>query len=317
MNNDPNILNQKQIMEARRLRPISILSEYIAIFLALCPFAMIVNWIFVPSHIVGGGLTGICSIIYYVTSFPIWLSSLIINAVLILIAVFTIGPKFCVRTTFGFLALSFWYRVIPIPESSFIADPLIGALVGGAMFGICLAVVILANGSTGGTDIVAMIVRKYKNIPLGNVMMALDGIVILSASILPIPEGVVVENAFYYRAYRVFCGFALAMAYTVSLDWFISRVGQSVQFLIFSRHYDEIATAINHEVNRGVTVLDGTGWYSKQSVKVVTVLARKSEANRIYALIRTIDPEALVSQANVSGVYGLGFDDISTAHPGF
>lgn len=299
--------------------------EYVMIFVALFPFALMVNWVFVPHQVVGGGLTGLCSIIYFATSgmfstlfsqyggaIPIWLSSLVINTILLVIAGYTIGWKFCIRTLWGVLALSFWYKVIPIRATPLIEDPLLGGILGGVIFGASLGVVLVNNGSSGGTDIVAMIVNHYWDVSLGKVMLICDLIIIGSAYILPVPEHMTDPTLIAdYRLKRVMYGVSLTVTYSASIDWLVSRMHQSVQFFIYSQKYGEIATAINTRVNRGVTVLDGTGWYSQQQVRVVTVLAREQESRQIFEIIHEIDPNAFVSQAKVSGVFGAGFDQMS------
>ncbi len=299
--------------------------EYVFIVLALFPFALMVNWIFVPQNVVGGGLTGICSIIFYATqglfptlfpeyggAIPIWLSSLTINAVLLVVAIITVGWKFCIRTIVGVVALAFWYRVIPLRETPLIEDPVSACLVGGVVFGMSLGIVMLNNGSSGGTDILAMIINKYKDVSLGRVMVLCDAIIIASSYFLPVPENFYTPgmDVADFKIKRILYGLCMTVSYTAAVDWIISRLRQSVQFFIFSAKYDEIATAINQTVQRGVTVLDGTGWYSQQPIRVVTVLARKHESQLILHIIKKIDPNAFVSQANVSGVFGKGFDAI-------
>ncbi len=301
--------------------------EYIWIILGLFPFALMVNWIFVPQNVVGAGLTGICSIIYYATqglfpsifaeydgAIPLWLSSLSINVVLLTVAVFTVGWRFCVRTLVGALALAFWYRIIPMRTEPLIADPVTACLVGGAVFGISLGIVMLNNGSSGGTDILAMIIHKYRDVSLGKVMVICDAVIIASSYFLPIPEQFYIEgmDVVDFKIKRILYGLCMTISYTAALDWIMSRMRQSVQFFIFSAKHAEIATAINQTVHRGVTVLDGTGWYSQKPMRIVTVLARKQESQLIFQIIKEIDPNAFVSQANVSGVFGQGFDTIKT-----
>jgi uncharacterized membrane-anchored protein YitT (DUF2179 family) len=170
----------------------------------------------------------------------------------------------------------------------------------------------LNNGSSGGTDIVAMIIHNYKDLSLGKVMVICDAIIIASSYFLPIPEQFYVEgmDVVDFKIKRILYGLCMTVSYTAALDWVMARVRQSVQFFIFSTKYAEIATAINQTVQRGVTVLDGTGWYSQQPMRIVTVLARKHESHLIFQIIKSIDPNAFVSQANVSGVFGQGFDTI-------
>jgi uncharacterized membrane-anchored protein YitT (DUF2179 family) len=287
--------------------------------------ALMVNWVLLPHAFVGGGLTGICSAIYYVTgglfpslfpeyggAIPVWLTTFTFNTILLLIAGFTVGWKFCIRTMVGVAAITVWYRVIPILPEPIIADPWVGAIIGGFVFGLSLGCVLAANGSSGGTDIVAMIVNHYRNISLGNIMLACDVLIIASAFFLPLPASMQAEgtNPVYLQIKRVLYGVAMTISYTVAVDWIMSRIHRSVHFLIYSSKYDQIATAINTTVNRGVTVLDGTGWYSQKPVKVISVLARKPESSLIFKLINEIDPEALVSIADVGGVFGSGFDKI-------
>ena len=309
--------------------PIKTAAEYIAILLAMFPMAMIVNWIILPHSIVSGGLTGICAIIYYATqgvfpemfasyggSIPVWLTTLVINILLLAIAYFTVDWRFCVRTLFGTMTLAMWYRVIPIRETPLIDDPVSACIVGGIAFGVALGVVMANNGSSGGTDIVAKIVHHYRDISLGRVMIICDLIIIASSYMLPLPEhfiheGVTAQEISDFRTRRVLYGLCMTVSYTLSVDTMMTHLRRSVQFFIYSAHYAEIATAINQTVNRGVTILDGMGWYSKQPVRVVTVLARRHEAQQILRLVREIDPNAFVSQANVSGVFGKGFEAIS------
>ena len=308
-----------------KARPAVAAREYIGIIIGMFPFALMVNWIFVPHNVVGGGLTGICSLIFYATqgmlpnlfpnyggALPIWLTSLLLNTILLIVAIMTVGWRFCIRTIVGVIAASFWYRVIPLRTEPLIEEPVLACIIGGIIFGIGLGITMLNNGSSGGTDIVAMIVNKYHDISLGRVMVYCDFIIIASSWLLPVPEQMAdtVVNVTDFKIKRIMYGLCMTVSYTAALDWFLSSMNQSVQFMIMSKHYAQIATAINNTVHRGVTVLDGTGWYSQQPVKVVTVMARKHERQLIYKVIKSIDPDAFVSLSNVSGVFGQGFDKI-------
>lgn len=300
--------------------------EYLTIIIGIAPMALMVNWVLLPHAFVGGGLTGICSAIYYMTggllpglfpeyggAIPVWLTTFVFNAILLLIASLTVGWRFCIRTMVGVAAITMWYRIIPILPEPIIADPWVGAIVGGFVFGLSLGCVLAANGSSGGTDIVAMIVNHYHNISLGNIMLACDVIIIASAFFLPLPESMLAEEGktqTYLHIKRVLYGVAMTISYTLAVDWLMARLHRSVHFLIYSSKYEQIATAINTNVNRGVTVLDGTGWYSKQPVKVISVLVRAPESSLVFRIVHEIDPEALVSIADVRGVFGSGFDKI-------
>ncbi len=172
----------------------------------------------------------------------------------------------------------------------------------------------------------AMIVNHYHNISLGNIMLACDILIIASAFFLPLPESMlqnevnpqfsILNSQFsILKIKRVLYGVAMTISYTVAVDWLMARINRSVHFLIYSSKYEEIATAINTTVNRGVTVLDGTGWYSKKPVKVISVLVRKPESSLVFSIVHSIDSEALVSIADVSGVFGSGFDKIKAKPP--
>lgn len=297
--------------------------EYLVIILGIAPMALMVNWVLLPHAFVGGGLTGICSAIYYVTdgwfmslfpeyngAIPVWLTTFLFNAILLIIAGLTVGWQFCIRTMVGVAAITFWYRIIPILPEPIIEDPWLGAIIGGFVFGLSLGCVLAANGSSGGTDIVAMIINHYHNISLGNIMLACDILIIASAFFLPLPESMMEEgkNPTYLQIKRVLYGVAMTISYTAAVDWLMARLHRSVHFLIYSSKYEEIATAINTTVNRGVTVLDGTGWYSQKPVKVISVLVRKPESSLVFRIVHDIDPDALVSIADVRGVFGSGFD---------
>lgn len=215
-----------------------IIRSYFAIIVAFFPFALMVNWIFVPHNVVGGGLTGICSIIYYATNglfpnafplydgaIPIWLSSLVINGILLGVAALSVGWQFCIRTVFGVLVLAFWYRVIPIRSTPLIADPVAACIVGGVVFGLSLGVVMLNNGSSGGTDIIAKIVNRYRPISLGKVMVLCDLIIIACSWFLPVPQSLDIapDGETAYKLHRMFYGLCMTASYTIALDWLMLR----------------------------------------------------------------------------------------------
>ena len=319
----------KQRIETYYHKPVAVtIKEYVCIIFGLFPFALMVNWIFVPHNVVGGGLTGICSLIFYATqglfsnafteyggAIPIWLSSLSINILLLVAAIITVGWRFCIRTIVGVFTLAFWYRVIPLRTEPLIQDPVTACIVGGIVFGIGLGIAMVNNGSSGGTDIIAMIVNQHHDISLGRVMVICDFIIIASSYLLPVADSAAMtaSEIFDFKIKRIMYGLCMTVSYTFSLDWFMTRMHQSVQLMIVSKHYDQIATAVNQSVHRGVTVLDGTGWYSQQPIKVVTVMARESERGKILKIVKDIDPDAFVSETQASAVFGRGFDKIKGA----
>lgn len=276
--------------------------EYLFIAFGLFMYAAGWKAFLLPHEIVGGGVTGIGALVYYATGLPISVTYFSINAVLLLIAIKTIGLKFSLRTIYGVLIMTFFFTVIPqaVP-GTFVSkdDNFMACIIGGLLSGAGIGIVFLSNGSSGGTDIIAKVVNKYRNITLGRILLYCDVLIISSSYFLKTGS---IERIVY--------GLTQLAVTTIAVDMVINGVRQSVQFFIFSRKYEQIATRINREVNRGVTILDGTGWYSKEPVKVITVIARKNESIKIFRIVKDEDPNAFISQSSAIGVYGEGFDVI-------
>jgi uncharacterized membrane-anchored protein YitT (DUF2179 family) len=172
------------------------------------------------------------------------------------------------------------------------------ALIGAMMCGAGIGLIFNSNGSAGGTDIVVAIINKYKNMAFGRAMLLCDFVIISSSYFV------------LHDAIKVIHGLFVMGVTTYTIDLVINGMRQSVQLFIISSKYDEIADAINSEMQRGCTMLDGMGWYSKQNTKVIMVMAKRTEALQLFRLIRSIDDTAFISQSMVRGVYGNGFDSI-------
>ncbi len=276
--------------------------EYIFIAFGLFLYAIAWKAFLLPHLIVGGGVTGIGAIVYYATNIPISVTYFSINVVLLLISVKIIGIKFSLRTIYGVGVLTIFFSVIPqAVRGTFVGvnEDFMACVIGGLLSGVGIGIVFLSNGSSGGTDIIAKVVNKYRNITLGRILLYCD-VLIISFS--------------YFLANgsieRIVYGLTQLAITTIAVDMVINGVRQSVQFFIFSKEYEKIATRINLEVHRGVTILDGMGWYSKEPVKVITVIARKNESIKIFRIVKDIDPNAFISQSSAIGVYGEGFDAI-------
>lgn len=281
--------------------------DYIVITLGLMAYAIGWCMFLLPYQISTGGVTGISAIIYYATGIEMQISYFIINAAFLAVALYILGLKFCLKTIFSVMVLTGFLSLfqemmkddagglmqIIGPGQDFMA-----CVIGSIFCGVGIAAVFIVGGSTGGTDIIAAIVNKYKTITFGRMIMMCDIIIISSCY-------------FVFEDWRrVVFGFVTLIIISVAIDYIVNSARQSVQFLIFSQKYEEIGEAVMTEVKRGVTVLDGTGFYSKQPVKVLCILAKKSEAIHIFRLVKDIDPKAFISQSNVVGVYGEGFDQI-------
>lgn len=278
--------------------------EYVVITFGLLLYTLAWKALLIPHHIVGGGVTGIGALVYFATGIPVSVTYLTINSFLLIIAIKLIGWKFSIRTVYGVGVLTLFLSAIPeFPRGMLIQEEegFMACVLGGLLMGGGIGLVFLNNGSSGGTDIIAKVVNKYRNITPGRALLYADVIIISSSYFL---EGGSLEKIVY--------GLTALTVSTIAVDMVINGVRQSVQFFIFSKKHEEIATRINQEVHRGVTILEGTGWYSKESMKVVTVVARKNESISIFRIVKEEDPNAFISQASVIGVYGEGFDIIKS-----
>lgn len=276
--------------------------DIIFITLGLCSYAMGWAAFLLPYQITTGGVTGISAIIFYATGFPLQYSYFIINAVLMAFAIKILGPKFTIKTTYAIFMLTFLLGLFQeiIGDFQVIGEgqEFMACVLGASLCGLGLGIVFINNGSTGGTDIIAAVVNKYRDVTFGRMILYCDIIIISSCY-------------FVFEDWkRVVFGFVTLLVISYILDMVINSARQSVQFLIFSKEYQKIADHIISDTHRGVTVLDGTGWYSKSNVKVLVVLAKKSQSVNIFRLVKDIDPNAFISQSSVIGVYGEGFDRI-------
>lgn len=271
--------------------------DYVVIIIGLALYSVGLTGFLIPYKIVMGGLGGVSLLIKYSTGFPLWLSFIIINSGLLVIAWFILGRKYVISTLFSSVVLTIFLNI----SERFIIEPLVSnetmaIIIGAICCGIGLGMVLSMNSSTGGTDIIAGIITKYRYISMGRTLMYIDIFIVLSSYIL------------FQSIEKIIVGFVISSIIYYAVDMVINGSRQSVQFFIFSSKYDEIATHINSELGRGCSVIDGVGWYSKQPQKIVIVMTRSSESTSVFRLVKRIDKEAFISQANVSGVYGKGFE---------
>lgn len=271
--------------------------DYIVIVLGLILYSVGLTGFLIPYKIVMGGLGGVSLLIKYSTGFPLWLSFITINSVLLLFAWFILGRKYVFSTLFSSVMLTILLNL----TERFITEPLVSnetmaIVIGAICCGIGLGMVLSMNSSTGGTDIIAAVITKYRYLSMGRVLMYIDIFIVLSSYLL------------FQSIEKIIVGFVISSVIYYAVDMVINGSRQSVQFFIFSPKYDEIASHINSELGRGCSVIDGVGWYSKQPQKIVLVMARSNESTSIFRLVQRIDSDAFITQANVSGVYGKGFE---------
>jgi uncharacterized membrane-anchored protein YitT (DUF2179 family) len=264
-----------------------------------------------PNGLTSGGLTGLCTIIQYATNgaIPIGLTYPIINGGLLVLGFLCLGASFGFKTIYVIALSSILFSVLPNFDGEvwslnlrvLMNNKLLVVLVGAFMESIGIGLVLLRGGSTGGTDIVAMIINKYWPISPGKVYLYSD--IFIIASLLLVP-GTHIEDLVY--AYVLMLGFSFGVDYVLLGD------KSSVQILVFSSKYQQIADHIIHDVRRGVTALQSVGWYSQKESKVLLIIARKHQMNEVVNEIKSIDKKAFISVSTAMSVYGEGFEEVKT-----
>lgn len=280
----------------------NMLKDYFAIVfgLFLCAFGFAA--FIIPSHVVTGGVTGIATIIYFMSNEAINIAvpNYGINVLLLVIAFRTVGKQFVWRTIVGatifnvFLGILSQIFTAPLVEGQPFMNSIIGAVLCGTGLGTCFA----HNGSSGGTDVIAAMVAKYSNISFGRMMLYCDLCIISSSYFL------------FHEVDKTVYGYVFLLINSLVADMAINRRTQGVQFMIVSERWKAIADGINREAHRGVTLLHGKGWYTKQDVEILLVVCRRYEMLKIQRIIKAVDPEAFISTANTHNVFGEGFDQM-------
>ena len=272
--------------------------DYLMIALGMILYGIGWTVFLLPNDITTGGVPGIASIVFWATGFPVQYTYFLINAVLLMLALKILGFKFSIKTIFAVFTLTFFLSLIQklTADMHLLQDqPFMACVLGASCCGSGIGIAFSSNGSTGGTDIIAAIINKYRDITLGRVMMICDMIIITS-------------SYFVLKDWeKVVYGFVTLYVCSFVLDQIVNSARQSVQFFIISKKYQEIGKEIN-ALHRGVTVIDATGLYTGQEQKMMFVLAKKRQSTTIFRIINDIDPTAFVSQSAVIGVYGEGFD---------
>lgn len=284
---------------------LKIFREYGLISMGLLMYSFAWTSILIPAGVMGGGLNGIGLLIYYATGgtqggIPLGVTFLVLNAVLVGIASMLISLKFGAKTIYaiGFIsvAMSIMQGTVPNNVLGLADDKLLSVILGGAVAGAGVSICFTQGGSTGGTDIIAMIVNKYKTVSYGKILMLCD-MIIIGCSIL-----------IFKNITSVIYGYVMVAVFGYTIDAVMAGNRQSTQILIVSPKYNEIAGRIFSEMHRGVTLIDGQGWYTKKPTKIVMVVCRKSETGILFRVIKEIDPGAFMTFGSVMGVYGLGFE---------
>ncbi len=272
--------------------------DYVFIVFGLLIYAFGFTAFILPEKVVIGGLVGVGSLVYFLLGIPVALTSYVLNLVLLAIAYKIVGKQFVIRTVFGATVINLFIGVLQpmFPEPLIAQQTFMNIIIGGVLCGFGIGLAFTHNGSTGGTDIVAAMVSKRSNVSIGRMMLYCDFLIISSSFLI------------FHQIDKIVYGLVVTLLASFMADQVINTNRQAVQFTIISRYWQEIANAINNEARRGCTVLDGMGWYSKHEVKVLLVMCRKIESVTIFRIVKSIDKDAFITQANVNGVYGQGFD---------
>lgn len=270
-------------------------------FITLGLFINVFGWVafLIPAQIVGGGITGLSSIIFYISGFPIGISILIFNSILVALAIKILGAKFGFTSIYGILVVSLFFLILPkFIHGPIVTERFMSALIGGAIAGVGIAIAFINGGNSGGTDIIALIISKYRNITPGRIILSIDILIIASSYFISQK----IETVVY--------GYVVMGVFAYTLDLLLDGAKQSYQLIVMSKKSHEIADQITQNVGRGVTLLKGTGWYSKADVDVLIIIVRKYDKTKTYHAIVEIDKNAFISESKVSAVFGLGFESI-------
>lgn len=288
---------------SKRLFSKSNMKDFMFIVFGILLYAIGYTAFILPEKVVMGGVAGLSALIYYATNIPAGISVFVLNITLLVIAFSALTKQFVVRTIVGVIILSLFIGMLQplfqtFPIITVGEDKFMHVLIGGMLGGAGLGVVFSHNGSTGGTDILTVLLTKHFNLSFGRAMQFIDCTIIGSSYLL------------FHSMETIVYGIVFTLVASYVCDFVVNGSRQTVQFLIISKNYKEIADTINRRVNRGVTVIEGKGWYSKENVEMLVVLSRKYESQDIFAVIKQIDPQAVVSQTFCHGVFGEGFDKI-------
>lgn len=280
--------------------------DYVMITVAMVSYCIGWNIFLLPNNITTGGVPGVSSVLYWGTGIPVQTSYFIINAALLIAALKILGWRFCVKTIYAVIVLTGLTTFARTNAGSLhlLSDqPFMASIIGAIFCGSGVGLGLAFNGSTGGTDIIAAIVHKFRDISLGRVIMLCD-IIIISSSYLV-----------FHDFEQVIYGYVVLLVTAYCIDQVVNSMHRSVQFFIISDKYKEIASRIAVYPHRGATVIEAHGFYTGHEVKMLFIMAKRRESNIIFRIINEIDPKAFVTQTNVIGVYGEGFDKFKVKMP--
>jgi len=293
------------------------LKEYGLVSIGVISYALGWSIFLLPNNLIGGGVSGFASIVFYATGIPMGVTYLVLNILLLLIGTKILGTGFGGKTIYAVLATAVMLAVMPglipkdfIHEFALSNGKLICTILGGIIAGLGIGLSISQGGSTGGTDIVALLWCKYHAASPGRVILVVDVVIILSSLLFPSYTDSGEVLPFAEKLAVVVYGLIQVTVSGYAVDMYLSGSKQSVQAFIFTKKVKEMADAVAFDMKRGVTIIPAKGWYSKEDKEVIMVVTRKTDLNLLLRYVKTIDPDAFLSVSSVMGVYGKGFDTI-------
>ena len=295
----------------------TLVKEYALITLGVVSYALGWSIFLLPNNLIGGGVSGFASILFYATGIPMGVTYLVLNIVLLLVGTKILGTGFGGKTIYAIFMTAFMLSIAPsLIPSDFIHEfalsngKLICTIIGGVIAGFGIGLSISQGGSTGGTDIVALLWCKFYSASPGRVILIIDVAIIASSLIFPSYTETGEVLGFSEKLAIIVYGLIQVTVSGYAVDLYLSGSKQSVQAFIFTKKSDEMADAIAFDMKRGVSMITAKGWYTKEDRNVLMVVTRKSDLNLLLRYVKSIDPEAFLSVSSVMGVYGQGFDTI-------
>jgi uncharacterized membrane-anchored protein YitT (DUF2179 family) len=282
---------------------LNVIWDYFLMTVGSVIFCMAWTSFIIPNGLASGGLTGLCTIIQYGTGIPVGITYPILNILLLILGVLSLGRAFGVKTIYVIALTSLLFDLLPqFPQLEVLMDEkLLVALVGAGMESVGIGLVLLRGGSTGGTDILAMMINKYWPVSPGKVYLYSD--IFIITMLMFVPDKGLVDMIY---------AFVLMLGFSFGVDYLLLGNKSSVQILVFSSRYQEIADHMINEVHRGVTALQSVGWYSQQESKVLLIVARKHQMNEVVNEVKKIDKRAFISISTAMSVFGEGFEEVKT-----
>lgn len=269
------------------------LKEYLIITVGCFFYAVSINYFFISNHLAEGGVAGICLILFYLFKLPVGIMYFVINIPLLIMGWKLVGRDFLFKTLYGTSCLSFLITLTETwkgPSN----DIMLGSIYGGVLIGIGLGLIFMVNGSTGGTDVVARILNRYFDIPMGRTMLILDVVILGIAAI------------FFGKEIVMYTLISMAIV-SKAIDYFQDGYTKAKGITIISSKSEEIKERIMNETGRGTTIIKGEGGFTGNEINLLFCVVSKFEVTKVKTIVKETDSFAFLTISDVSEVLGEGF----------